>query len=223
MTEHRQHKVIVIEGPPGSGKDLMGDVVNRYIKQHAPWLQVELCEMAARVKKAVHVLFGLFEEPIQFNVTKNEEGVRLKDVPHRDLLPHPMTFGIRMTPREAYVSLIEEYVRSTFGLSALGHMMESELRRSKCDVHIFNGIGHYCELEPIVSYVGARNLLVIQLASSNATQDGRVGVAGAVRDKLPKSTVVTIPPAITIDTQRDLLRVLCEGAVKKFLGLDHED
>lgn len=213
------HKLIVIEGPPGSGKDVMCDVVNKYIKKHAPWHTTELCIMAARAKKAVHVLFNLFEDPAILSILKDKEtGKRLKDMPHRDLPRN-------MTPRQAYIWLVEKCLRDEFGDDILGQMMLTEIQRSKCDVHIINGIGHIVELEPLMSYVGARNLLVITLPAVGTAQatDGREGIGHAVQHQYPKCTHIAVPAPFALDTNRELLTIMCQGAVKKFLHLTHED
>lgn len=216
MTEQLQHKVIILEGPAGSGKDVMCDVVHKYAKKHMAWAQPELCSMAANVKKAVHALFNIFDDPGLLNAMKDKDtGLRLKDMPHRDL-PN------RMTPRAAYIWMIEDVLRDRFGEDILGVMMADQLRRSKSSVHIFNGIGHLCELEPILSYVGARNVLAIKLPAVGGAQstDRRQGVAGTLLDKYPKSSLVTIPVAFALDADRQMLKILCEGAVKRFLEIE---
>lgn len=213
-----QKKIIILDGPASAGKSVSADIIYRYVRGHAGWINIERNHMATRVKKAVHVLFGLFEEPEYISAMGK------KDEPHRDL-PHDFVAGRNMTPREAYIWLIHA-MQLDYDADVLGRMMETQLRNSKAVLHIFDSAGQLQEWAPIIAYVGARNVCVIEIPSGGRTHEGNDTRKGCGRDlatTYPKLTYISIPDAMAYTVDKDLFRVLLQGATKRFLKLEGED
>lgn len=202
-------KAIILNGPPGSGKDTAVKAIQSMIALEGKWMTCKHNKFSEGMKKAVHALYGLFHSPEAL------ESEGLKDKPHSDL------FGA--TPREEYIAMFH-YLEQRHSSAVLGMLMEQEMRRqTKIDVHLLSDGGRVPEIEPIISYIGAKNLCIIEIHAPGKTFVGDIRgyIGDTIKHLYPKVTVVKVPNQLSDDPlDLELFRGLVKGVAKKFLGVD---
>lgn len=203
-----QKKVIILNGPPYSGKDTGALHIGLMIAQEAPWLTPKHNKFSKGMKEAVHKLYGLFHSPDVIDKQK------MKDERFSDLLGQ--------TPREAYIEMFK-FLQTLHGEDVLGRLMEQEMRRqANIVVHICSDGGRPDEIGPIIEYVGAKNVLIIEVSSAGCTfeNDVRSFIGNKVKEKYPKVTVNRVENIKSGDPlDLELYRAMVWGLAKKFLGI----
>lgn len=199
--------VIAFNGPPGVGKDTASMAICALIGERAPWLEVRHMKISAPLKAATHALFGAFHSPEYYD----GEGRALKDLASGDFLG--------MSPREAYISLSEEYAKKInpafFGYIARKAMVASRNTR----LFIFSDAGFPIEWGPIIEYVGEKNFLLVQLYATGKdfSQDSRGYIGEELKAMFPGITVTNVNNTIGDKQDRELFRVFAQGAALNFL------
>jgi len=134
-------KIVFLNGPPRSGKDTAAV----FLQENWGFKHLKF---AKTLKQATHVLFGLSDIDIDhFEASKDE--------------PTPLFHG--KTPREAYISLSEHYIKPVYGNDFWGKAALQEIQRSKADCIVFSDCGFKKEIEPIIEHYGAKACLLIYL------------------------------------------------------------
>lgn len=213
MSANINKKVIIFNGPPYCGKDTGALAVVSYVNKHAPWIKARMDKMSETMKNAVHAMFELVHSP------EHSDKVGTKDTPYTQMLGK--------TPREVYISISEDWMKPVFGKDVFGRIMVNRMmRHPSIGLHVFSDGGFADEWTPIIEYVGAKNVLVVQVSATDKTFEGdsRGYVGEQLQAKHPKVQLVRIHNDISSDpTDRELYRLLCCGAAKRFLKLEHED
>lgn len=155
----KNSKVILLNGPPGSGKDTAANHLSHWLPG-GPLTYPCLRKFATHVKEGTHALLGLFDgggRPLRFDYFENEKDERL------DLF-----YG--MTPRQAYIWFSEEVMKPKFGTRVFG---EIEARKIEDDrVYIFSDSGFVDEALEVVNVVGPENVLLVNLHRHGHTYAG---------------------------------------------------
>lgn len=206
-------KIILFNGPSRCGKSLGSAFVANFVRAHTNE-KIETFDFAEPLKKAAHALFCAFHG---WSYYDTREGESQKGMASGDFLG--------MSPREAYISLSEEYLKPKFGPDALGFLMKKRIARSKWSrIVIIPNCGFIPELKPLIDLVGQRNVLIIEVHAANKTFEGdsRRYVGDEAKELWPHISVMKIPNVFGDQGDRDFYKMLCEGAVKKFLKIKEE-
>lgn len=131
-------KVLLLNGPPSSGKDTIGEML---------WGMLPHASLAKFAKPIVD--FMMLNYSINMAVVAKD-------------LPHPALNG--RTPREVAIAYSERFCKPTFGVDyfgqkALAHLRELEEWRQQSA--IFTDSGFVVEVEPLI---GKHDLLQVRLA-----------------------------------------------------------
>jgi hypothetical protein len=136
--------VILLNGPPGSGKDTAAKAIQ------AAFSGVAHLKFAGPVKDGTHALFGLNCGTDAFE--------KVKDIPSDE-------FG-GLTPRQAYIEFSERAVKPTFGVDRFGksaaRLVAGAVDRGARMI-VFSDSGFAAEAEPVADLVGRRNVLLIRI------------------------------------------------------------
>lgn len=208
-------KIIIINGPPGVGKDTAAGAIMAFINANEPWKQPRLIKVSEPIKKATHVLFGVDTWAWDHF---DKEGLQLqKNVPCGEL------FG--ESPRDAYIA-VSNYAKEKFGDEFFGWIARRKMAQMKTAMtYIIDG-GCLEEMPPIVEYLGAENVLVLEIHASGKdfVGDSRGYLGDALREKYPKIKIQRVFNEFSEDIQeRELFKVYCKGAAKKFLDIEEKD
>lgn len=215
--QHPTKRVIAFTGPPGSGKDTATMMTRQFIQEKGGHFKSTHMKMAEPLKACTHALFGMFHSPDYYDRTP--EGRAQKDKPEEEL------FG--MSPRQAYIRMSEELIKPHLGHDLFGKLAVVRMRKNQyCPIHVFSDGGFLEEWIPVVEYIGARSLLVVQLrAIRNGSPltfegDSRGFIGAALTEAYPSVTVRDIPNTISKDPDdKEMLRAYVYGVVGKFLGI----
>lgn len=138
-------KVIVLNGPPQSGKD----TIVKYLINNWPDV-FERLKFATPLKEACHVLCGEASGHEDFEVTKDE----------------PCNFFFGVSPREFYIDIGEyvkrRYTQEFFGMVFLRRYRWLGVEQSK-KVVLITDCGFGQELEPLIRYFENENMCLIRI------------------------------------------------------------
>lgn len=136
-------KVIILNGPPQSGKDFLGTI----LYQHYP--ASVIVKFAEYLKNATHRLYGLPK-------VKHDYFEDVKDLPNKEF------YGL--TPREAYIAVSEQYFKPIHGKDFFGKALVKDILESPYSLHIITDGGFEEEIVPLINELGADNILIIHLS-----------------------------------------------------------
>jgi len=150
-------KIIVLCGPPKSGKDTFAGWIDSYKRKQEPHASIVHVRLGLPLREITHALFGVPGSVMQFEHTKDA----------------PSAYFNGMTPREAYIWVDNAIVRPTFGNS---HYAKITLRRLT-NVHedtlmVINGPRDHEDTQPFIDEYGKDNVLVLNLHQEGTTWEG---------------------------------------------------
>lgn len=156
-------KILLVNGPPRSGKDTVGELI-------ANMTGAVVYKFATALKVGTHGLFyglnGDLSPVTCAHVTTAAAFEQHKDV------EHPRFFGL--TPREAYIAVSEVFTKTIFGQSFFGEVLRCQITREHPDLAVITDSGFEPEAQVLVGYYGQENVAILQLyrdgcAFSNAS------------------------------------------------------
>jgi hypothetical protein len=213
MSDLPSRYAIVLNGPPGSGKDFAAKLLVPFINQEYPWVQARHMKFAKPLKEAVHKLLAIPHSPEEMEGDKKDEKTRL-------------FYG--MSPREAYIAMSEDFAKKHFGTDVFGRLAVRQMQfAANTNCAVFSDGGFVEELLPVIDFVGIKHFLIIEISASRNgkvltfANDSRDYVAASLRMKLhdergpataSKLNVISIPN----DFDREIFTLLATGAAKKF-------
>jgi hypothetical protein len=135
-------KIVLLNGPPGSGKDTLGNHAADYI----PYANTY--KFAEAVKLGTHALYGMPGLPRDWFETTKE-------------IPQACFDGL--TPRQAYIHYSEKVVKPIFGQQWFGKMLVRQLEREDTELALITDSGFWSEIEPLMDAFGKDNVLLIRI------------------------------------------------------------
>lgn len=152
-------KVVLLNGPPGCGKDTVGAMLDRQM-----FPDVVLRSFKTPLYKIVSAVYGIEEE--DFYRMASYRG--LKE------LPSPTLGGL--SPRQAMIRASEGVIKPNYGQNYFGVLAAKALVDHK--INVFTDSGFVEEVPPIIDSVGKENVLLIKI-------EGRGSFGGDSRGFLP--------------------------------------
>lgn len=139
--------VILINGPPGSGKDTVGRVIQCHSRQ-----PVQIFKFANVLKNRTHALYGLDSNQIQADNFETS-----KDTP--SVIFHGLT------PRQAYIEVSERYIKPLHGQEFFGNILAEEIADlGDSDVTaVVPDSGFVEEAQVLIDRFGADQIMLIRL------------------------------------------------------------
>lgn len=207
-------RVILLNGPPSSGKDLSAIILRNMLIDRADSASLpyrpEIMKFADPLKMAAHTLLNIphsceYYEKEFGNAWKDTEGVEF--------------FG--KTPRSEYIALSETYAKVRHGDDIFGRILARRIQLHKgIGTFIVPDSGFYQEAIPIIKYVGLDNLCLIQL-SRNGTSfagDSRGYIGAALKEQYPGLRTIDIPN----DNDKSFLTAMLKGVMGRFMKYNAE-
>jgi hypothetical protein len=175
ITSVSDARVVLLNGPPGSGKDTAGLAITRTFNS-------SIMKFAGPIKRAVHADFNLPPD------TPDDIFENCKDDPNPALFGH--------IPRKEYIHKSEQDMKPRFGPDFYGLLALRTLWRDYergTRLFVVTDSGFASEAEPIVNFVGRLNCLLIriyaELRGKTFQGDSR--------------SYITIPGVLTLEISND--------------------
>ena len=131
-------KIVILNGPPRSGKDTIADNLREFYT----------LKFAGTLKQMTHALYGMPDIPSDFF----EE---VKDIPNKAFYD--------LTPRQAYINVSEQYIKPVHGLSFFGDRLVEKIRVMGLSHYVISDGGFYEEVIPLVKEFGADNTYLFHI------------------------------------------------------------
>ena len=140
-------KFVLLNGPPGSGKDT--------VAQHlVPYLSFVHLKFAAPIKRMVAALLQCDQRTLEAT----------KDVPNRMLRFLDKELTTRDdTPRQLLIALSEELLKPRYGNAVFGNLLWTEATKSSSSLFVVSDCGFESEVARLVSSAGPRNCMLFRL------------------------------------------------------------
>lgn len=144
-------QIILLNGPPRSGKDTSAAHIRTLLGSRD-------YKLSKRLKEMAHGLYGVLA-PVD-------------DFGRRCIAPHdwfeakkdaPLAEFRGLTPRQAYIAVSERYVKPVHGGDSLGRWLAGDLARDNPPVATVSDSGFRPELEALVRAFGAPSFLLVRL------------------------------------------------------------
>jgi DNA polymerase III delta prime subunit len=148
-------KVILFNGPPGSGKDTLAAELSNKLSYYD--METINHKFAYAIKKPVKEMFNLTDK--EYN--------KYFESPEKD---EPQTRFQNKTPREVLISFSEKWAKPLFGKRIFGtiagqYIVNNYLK--DIDFVIFSDCGFEEEVKGLADYVGEANIVVFNLFREN--------------------------------------------------------
>ncbi len=152
------HKIILINGPPHSGKDEAGKILRRT-------RGARLYKMSRPLKEGLREFFGLSIDAMKLSIEPNKD----EHVVESFRTPRDSV----MSWREVQISLSEEWAKPCFGKDILGRLAVSYLRQpTSFNMTVITDSGFREEALPLIYAFGPENCLLITLSREDCTFEG---------------------------------------------------
>jgi ATPase family associated with various cellular activities (AAA) len=148
-------KIIMLNGPPGSGKTLAVRALSAALEK------VRVYAMKAPMVEAIKAMYGLTDQQWE----------QLDEHPTKDKIT-PVLLG--STAREVQISMFINYLRETHGEDALGKLAVLALRSSIMRYVIIDGVGREAEVHPLIKHFHASQCLLLKFYREGYSFDGDV-------------------------------------------------
>lgn len=163
------YNVVVLNGPPESGKDTVCDFMHDHIIDRNINKRIMQAKFSEPLKVGIHALFGILDE--YGEVAKHDAFEDVKETPQEKF------FG--MTPREAYIWGSEEVMKPRFGNFVFGQIMANKLQwffdtdfaddYNTSPLLVISDCGFKEEVEFLASVVPLKQILRIRLFRTGKT------------------------------------------------------
>lgn len=142
---------VFIQGPPRSGKDTLGEILNT---------RLNIGGVHARVEKFAQPIVDWSES--FFGVSCRHEGLKDTKLPEMD----------GMSPREAAIAFSERAMKPLFGHDIFGQVLARKIALHTPDVALITDSGFLEEAQPVFDSVGLDMCLAIQVRRPGLTFEG---------------------------------------------------
>lgn len=157
--EKKIRKCILLNGPPGSGKDTAADA----IKECKIW-KVACLKISGPLKNMTHGLFGSSAKEIEDSNKKE------------DPIPVLASHGIQCSWRQAYIFFSEEVIKPTWGADFFGELgiarVQHVIEEEDPDLIVISDCGFESELKHVVKFFGPENIWLIRIARPGCSFQG---------------------------------------------------
>lgn len=155
-------RVIVLNGPPGSGKDFIGKKLAAKFTNDTPISYGYVAKFAQFVKIPVHYFLGL----------NNPENLSY----HEKIKDMPAIHGCDKTLRQGYINFSEDFAKPTFGEDIFGKMLakylhDTYLWRPNTSYIVITDGGFAAEQYPVYKLVGKENYIHVNMFRDGTSFD----------------------------------------------------
>jgi hypothetical protein len=186
-------KVILLNGPPRSGKDMFATVVTRH------WPAISHRKFSEPLKRGLVAMF-------QLSIEQHMEAEADKDT--------PKTFLHGLTWRGAQIWLSEEVMKPKFGQDVFGHILLNNLRtQAHGQCIVISDSGFRPEADVLIKHFGRKAIHVVRIERPGHTFDGDSRSYWCKLDD-PLYQIDVLNNALDLD----MYRIQCRRVIKRIMG-----
>lgn len=142
-------KIIIFNGPPGSGKDTAADYLHNEVfkaeySKTPPSIRLN---MADALKDLTHIIYGVKGPTRQFEYCKD--------------VPQAVFFGL--TPRQAYIDVSEKRMKPAYGKTVFGEIFCRAAKQSEAEYIICSDGGFEEEIDSVIDAFGEDSLYLFHV------------------------------------------------------------
>lgn len=156
-------QIVLLNGPPKSGKDLAGQIINELCDGRA-----YVTKFAKVLKERAHALYGLWstDQDFESGPLPHYHFEQSKDVPTALLLG--------LTPRQVYIEVSERHFKRLHGEEVFGEILAYEIagceRRDR--LVVVTDSGFEAEARPLIKRFGEGRIILIRLHREGCSFEG---------------------------------------------------
>ncbi len=158
-------KIILVNGPPRSGKDTVGDIIAK-IAGGTP------VKFAASLKRATHAFFHALRDDFSDDTLYVATRASINDAYYEQTKETSMPLFGGLTPREAYIGASETFLKPTFDNDVFGNILADQIERSDKKLFVVTDSGFQSEAEVMIRRFGLDNVKLIRLTRAPYTFEG---------------------------------------------------
>lgn len=134
-------KVIILNGPPNSGKDTIGEALMELLRR----------DHDVKFSEIYHGQFKKVLLEILSTTLRISESTLMHIYNNRELKETPLAIFGGHSIREAMISISEDYIKPIFGKDYMGRMELSQIRIAKPKYAIYTDGGFIDEIRPLLN------------------------------------------------------------------------
>ncbi len=138
-------KLILLNGPPRSGKDTLGHEVVRLL--NCAGRSAGVYKFANALKLMTHRTFGVFNHADWFEKVKDE--------------PNESFFG--KTPRQVYIAMSETFLKPLYGKAIFGKLLADQLRGDSPEVVVVTDSGFVEEAICLIDELQPEDVILVHM------------------------------------------------------------
>lgn len=160
-------KIILVNGPPRSGKDTVGDIIEE-IAGGQP------VKFAASLKRATHAFFHALRNDFSVHgeVLSSALSASINDAYFEQTKAETSALLRGLTPREAYIAVSETFLKPTFDDDVFGDILADQIEGSDKKLFVVTDSGFQSEAEVLIRRFGLDNVKLIRLTRTPYTFEG---------------------------------------------------
>lgn len=180
-------KFILLNGPPGCGKDTAA-------AQLIPYLKFSHLKFAAPIKRMAAALLQCDQRWIEQN---------------KDTFIMPLGYDVKITLRQFLIDLSEKFFKPLYGPEVFAHLLWGEVKKSSSKLFVISDCGFQGEVTRLVSNAGVKNCILYRLHRDghDFTNDSRSYI------NIPETPSRDIPNNLT---PHDLTMRVLYGIIKQW-------
>jgi len=145
----KKKKIILFNGPPGSGKDTAAERVGDLVT--TPNVQIE--KFAKTVKEGCHAMLGLV----------NAHGAPLAHDHFEERKNEPLPEFGGFSPRDTYIWYSEEVMKPRFGNDIFGRLTADRIAQSHMPIVCISDSGFIEEAQVLIDRFGSDNVSLVRM------------------------------------------------------------
>lgn len=185
-------KIILINGPPGAGKDFTGDILLEQLADYG--CRSGKYKMTTPMDKALIAFFGITEE----------EYASVREGPDKEL---PSSYFFGATCRKLLQTFSEWWVKKLCGSDVFGQLACRHMKLMGVDVICITDSGFNCEVEPIIAEFGVNNVIGLRMHRHNHSYEGDT------REYLRDDLGIPVLDLTNTGVEEDLVAVVASNQV----------
>lgn len=154
--------LIVMNGPPYSGKDTLAQLVLEHIESFNPTTPIKLESLSLPLRSIAYAMVGRV-----YMTQRTDEWNRYAEF-KEEYFP-----SLERTGRQLMIDASEQFLKLNYGIEVMAKLLEARNKDfPRNGVMIIRDGGFQIEIEPLIRWVGAENVMIVRVSRPACTFKG---------------------------------------------------